>query len=125
MSPSRRFRWANLQEGDSCFVDLKTSVTNFCLGLKTSTGRLGCLRGRWSAAPPGVGRWEAVTGSALPVIVRESSALRGAQRSRAEVEGGSMRSKCVGAALVLQRRRGGLEGAGTPTNQIFSPIPSV
>jgi hypothetical protein len=50
MSPSRRFRWANLQEGDSCFVDLKTSVTNFCLGLKTSTGRLGCLRGRWSAA---------------------------------------------------------------------------
>ncbi|KAJ7899065.1 hypothetical protein B0H13DRAFT_1884033 [Mycena leptocephala] len=93
----------------------RTSFYSFILLSLTST----------PSRPPGVGRWEAVTGSALPVIVRESSALRGAQRSRVEVEGGSMRSKCVGAALVLQRRRGGLEGAGTPTNQTLFPIPSV
>ncbi|KAJ6523567.1 hypothetical protein B0H19DRAFT_1276883 [Mycena capillaripes] len=61
---------------------------------------------------PGGDRWEAVAGSALPVHREGSLARWELSVSRVEVEGGQMRSKFVGAAMVLQRRRGGPGGGG-------------
>ncbi|KAJ7915500.1 hypothetical protein B0H13DRAFT_1871997 [Mycena leptocephala] len=89
--------------------------------LDWTTGRsAGTLECRIPSRPPGVGRGEAVVGSALPVTVRESSALRGAQRCRAGWREPTC-SKYVGTVLVLQRQCGGRAGAGTPTNQTFFP----